>query len=85
MLTFTNGQGRPEQVRKNAFADIWSQATTMSKKRAFYAFSEILNFENRTIFKGDMGNNVSEGDIQKYRSLSFMGFAYLCLLSCGHA
>ena len=48
-------QGRPEQVRKNAFAYLW---------RAFSASSEILNFENRTIIEGDMAKNVSEGEIQ---------------------
>ena len=54
-------QWRPEQVRKNAFAYPWP--TKMSKKRAFSASSEILNFENRTIIKGDMAKNVPEGKI----------------------
>ena len=36
----------------------------MSKKKAFSASIEILNFENRTIIKGDMAQNVSEGEIQ---------------------
>ncbi len=36
----------------------------MSKKRAFSASSEILNFENRTIIKEDTDKNVSEGEIQ---------------------
>ncbi len=36
----------------------------MSKQGPFSAFSEILNFENWTIIKGDMAKNVSEGQIQ---------------------
>ena len=28
------------------------------------AYQNVLNFENRTIFKADMAKNVSEGEIQ---------------------
>ena len=46
-----SAQGRPERVRRNSFVYLWTT-------------SEILNFENRTIFKGDMAKNVSTGEIQ---------------------
>ncbi len=59
---YSQAQGRPEKVHKNAFAYLWP--TKMSKKRAFSASSEILNFENRTIIEEDTDKNVSEGEIQ---------------------
>ncbi len=34
------------------------------QRGAFSAYSEILNVEIRTIIKGDMAKNVSEGEIQ---------------------
>ncbi len=34
------------------------------QKRAFSSSSEILDFENRTIIKGDMAQNGLEGEIQ---------------------
>ncbi len=67
-------QGRPQHVRKlRCSVGSVSPNEQLDRWRKFLASREFLNFENRTIIKRDMAQNVSKDTFQSQIPRNFLG------------